>query len=296
MPKLWFWLRRVLIDYFLIMVFLTSIYFLWIKLPFWLSGFPILICLICIGARQHAIAILGHDGAHRLICRNKYLNDILTTCLCFGPLGFLLGGYRRFHFEHHRKVGTHEDPELKHKNHFLWGQWDLPFRWSIVILHLIGDLCGGAIPHLVMAYRLTKTTSFLDQLGVFVVIGILVFMGWYFGFLWAVGIWFLCLWTTFWAMFRIRIWTEHVGTLGTHIIIKATWWQKLLFLPHNTWCHWYHHEGPAIPCWKLPECRVLYPQKRAITVGELFRELSFTYEALDNNHIQVPAQPYYSPD
>jgi fatty acid desaturase len=40
--------------------------------------------IVVIAARQHALGILGHDGAHRLICRNRVLNDLLATSYANG--------------------------------------------------------------------------------------------------------------------------------------------------------------------------------------------------------------------
>ena len=57
-----------------------------------------------IGTRQHALGILGHDAAHRLACRSRRLNDVLGQLICFWPIGATLGGYRRYHFDHHRHL------------------------------------------------------------------------------------------------------------------------------------------------------------------------------------------------
>ena len=94
-----------------------------------------------IAARQHALGTLGHDGAHRLICRNRVLNDLLANILCTWPLMSNLSGYRAFHFEHYRKVGTPDDPELIHKNNEwrilnvpVLGQWPVPIRpWKFAL-------------------------------------------------------------------------------------------------------------------------------------------------------------------
>lgn len=268
-PRLWPWLKGALFDIGVISLSLFLIYFFWNNYSLWISAIPILFCLVCIGARQHAISILAHDGAHRLICPNKLVNDLLS-CLCFWLFAIPLGGYRRFHFKHHRTVGTANDPELEHKNHFLLRQWRLPFRWSKLLLQLIGDMFGGAIPHIIMMTRLTTPVSFLDAIGPILWISSWVLISWYFGFLWIPLVWFLCLGSTFWGIFRIRVWTEHVGTLGTQIIV-VSWWQKFLFTPHNTWCHWNHHKSPTIPFWSLPKINTPTPGK---TIIELFKELS----------------------
>jgi fatty acid desaturase len=259
--KLWPWFWRVAFDWSIIAACFCAAY--WVPHPaIWLA------CVVIIGARQHALAILGHDGAHRMACRNRFLNDTLTGLLCFWPLGFAINGYRRFHFKHHRTVGTDEDPELIHKNHKWLGQWQTPMK---LLLHVTMDCLGGSLPHLGMAAYLTRPTSLLDQLGPALTISGLVALTWWIGCLWIPLLWFGSLWTSFFVVFRFRLWTEHVGTTGTHRI-SATWWQRFLFLPHNTWCHWEHHECSSIPCWALPDARDR--SASILTVGELFRQLS----------------------
>lgn len=81
-----------------------------------------------------------------------------------------------------------------------------------------------------------------------------------------VALWFAALSTSFWASNRLRIWTEHQGTNGTHRI-WPTWWQRFLFLPHNIWVHPEHHANAAIPFYDLPRMR----RGESLSVGELFR-------------------------
>lgn len=262
-PKLWPWLRRALTDWAILIACFAAAY--WAAHPAgWFAA------MVVIGARQHALAILGHDGAHRLICRHRLLNDALTGMLCFWPMGFALNGYRRFHFKHHNAVGTDDDPELIHKHHKWLGQWRAPLRPWRLTAQLIADCLGGALPHLGMAAYLTRPTSWRDQIGPIITLICSLALCWWLGCLWIPALWFGSLWTTFFIVFRLRLWTEHVGTDGTHII-TATWWQRFLFLPHNTWCHYEHHANAGVPCWALPAYRDDSAPSRS--VGELFRDL-----------------------
>ena len=64
--------------------------------------------------------------------------------------------------------------------------------------------------------------------------------------------WYAAMPTSLLAISRLRIWHEHVGTDKTHMI-KATWWQRLLFLPHYAEYHHEHHEKPNVPYNKLKD-------------------------------------------
>lgn len=106
--------------------------------------FP-LSCLI-IGNRQHALAILGHDGAHQLVVpKNKFLNNLFTNLFVFYPFGISLKEYRDFHWDHHRNTNIDKDPEIPLKE--VWPNKMVgPFTTKKVILHSLLDLIGFGVP------------------------------------------------------------------------------------------------------------------------------------------------------
>ena len=60
-------------------------------------------------------------------------------------------------------------------------------------------------------------------------------------------LWYGSLFTSFFAAYRLRCYSEHIGSEWTHRLTKPPLWQRLLYLPANTWMHWEHHTWPAIP-------------------------------------------------
>jgi hypothetical protein len=76
----------------------------------------------------------------------------------------------------------------------------------------------------------------------------------YFGQWWVIIVWYLGTAMVFWPTFRLRIWTEHVGTDEAHRI-TAPWYIRFWLLPHNTFCHYEHHYYPQVPCWNLLKLR-----------------------------------------
>lgn len=235
-----------------------------------LAGYVLLILVL--GTRQHALAILGHDGAHYRVQVNRRFNDFVTNCLCFFPLGAGLREYRKFHFKHHRLVGTPGDPELRHKS---WStpRMDLPMTgWQIVGYSLL-DLIGGGIPEVVRLIFELRPKMVADAMGRLLFALIAVSLIYFFGgpvnlMIWLI-IWFAAMATSFWAIFRLRIWTEHQGTAKAHRI-SAKWWQRALFVPHNTWYHYEHHRWPAVPCWNLPRMRIFDETVPIRTLDEVF--------------------------
>jgi fatty acid desaturase len=201
------------------------------------------LAVLIVGTRQHALAVLGHDGAHLHVTENRWINDAVTSCLCFWPLGVGLHGWRKFHFDHHRFVGTAADPELGIKNKY-------PRNWSPETNQLrqfFVDLLGLSALESTMLIRLAKPIRKADVLGPVA----LILACWTAVLLWAdwrvLAIWHVASVTSFWAVFRLRAFSEHVGTTSTHKLSEPPLWKKLLYLPENTWRHWEHHKWPAVP-------------------------------------------------
>ena len=262
-PSEWKWLGLVLLDWLVIAVAMLMAAWLDHPVAFVLAAFTIAV-------KQHALAILAHDGAHRLVSRTRWLNDLLTNLFCFWPLGFPLGGYRRFHFQHHRCTGTPEDPELIHKR--IFKQWDVPTTSGKLSAHVLTDLLGAGIPHLAMAAYLTRAVSFLDGSAPVLFWLVITLIAWQGGVVWIIILWWASLLLCLWPIFRLRMWTEHAGTSATHRI-TAGLFARMCIVPHRTYMHWEHHEFPMIPCWNLPRVRRLVPGPQILSLPQLFQTL-----------------------
>ena len=239
------WLADVLLDWSLIVCAIWLSYLSVAFLP---------VAWVIVGCRQHALAILGHDGAHWHVSNNRMLNDFLTYALVFVPLGFDLLAYRRFHLAHHAYLGTHRDPEifLKGRSRF----YGLPRSQGRILAEALLVCCGAGIPQIVDFYRLLlrEASNKLRVIGVSMLAATGLVVLCVCGLWWAAAVWIACLLTTNWAFFQLRVWTEHQGTTGTHRI-ATNWWQRFWYLPHNTWLHWEHHRHPQVPYYSLPSAR-----------------------------------------
>ncbi len=83
-----------------------------------------------IASRQFAIYLVGHEGVHYLISKNKRINELLSKYLCLFPVMVSLNMYRDNHLAHHRFIGTAIDPD---KN--LYNQY--PLKKTTFIKHLV---------------------------------------------------------------------------------------------------------------------------------------------------------------
>src|SRR5271154_6437913 len=125
----WPWLRDAVLDWAVVLGTMGIVHAFSNPLT-WLLG------LLIIGNRQHALAILGHDGTHFTLSHNRRLNDCLTNLIAFWPIGLTVSGYRTLHFKHHKHTGTEGDPELGHKRSRS-PQWDLPAKPSSILKYAV---------------------------------------------------------------------------------------------------------------------------------------------------------------
>lgn len=253
------WTGRVLVNWIEIAAILSVANFF--------ASWPVyILAIFLLGTRQHALAILGHEGAHHFAARHKRLNDALTSVLVLWPLGVGLDGYRRFHFRHHRRTGLADDPEFDHKR-LSPEEWRRPILRRRLAWLVLRDLSGFAIRDIYRLIRVVRAVSLRDRVGPLAVWSLVLIFAYRFGALWAAALWWLAIISSYWAVFRMRAWTEHFDTTRTYRI-RANWWQKLIFLPHNSWCHYEHHKWPGIPCWNLPKARE-FDSTPSVSVGQL---------------------------
>ncbi len=238
--------------------------------PFlWLKALLLLPVILVVGNRQHALALLGHDGTHFTICYDKPLNDIINDVVAWMPLGLTGDGYRNLHILHHRDLGTAHDPEIVYKG-LRADQWDLPARLGDVLGLAARDLIGGGLTDYRIIFEYSKPSHKRSYVALaawhLAFTGALVWLGLW----WVPVLWYVSILTSFIMYFRLRMWIEHQGTDTTQRL-QLNWWQGPLLAPHLSWHHWEHHFWPSIPYSRLPEIRRLIPGVPTKTLAELIR-------------------------
>lgn len=69
--------------------------------------------IVLIGAVQHRLAGLGHEGSHHVLFRNPWMNELAADWLCMFPMFTTTDHYRSLHLGHHRWVNDDaRDPEF----------------------------------------------------------------------------------------------------------------------------------------------------------------------------------------
>jgi fatty acid desaturase len=224
------------------------------------------IVIFLLGSRQHALGVLGHDGAHFTAAKNKQINDLASALLCFWPMMTTLGDFRRFHYNHHRYFNSEHDPEIVFKSIMSGKQWQPPITRRRIMAYFIGDLFGFGIFEVLKARQVLTMSGPLFQnapgrivkgrwkswIGPLAFLSAAICVLYISGLLMALAIWYIALLTSFWAFFRLRTWTEHGGIIengeSTHRL-KLSFLERILITPHESWSHFEHHAHPGIPFW-----------------------------------------------
>lgn len=97
----------------------------------WLWDLPIgLMGLFMMGLAQHRLSIVGHEGSHYALFKNRILNEVVSNWSCMYALVSTTHLYRLQHMAHHQFVNVPEkDPDLLYmsvvgaKYHHPYGRW-----------------------------------------------------------------------------------------------------------------------------------------------------------------------------
>jgi fatty acid desaturase len=219
-----------------------------------------------IGARQHALLVLMHDGAHYRLFRNRRVNDWVAEALLAWPHMVTMRGYREHHVSHHHYVNTEKDPDWVRKTDH--PEWQFPQSAGSLFAIFIRDLVGiGGINLIRLASSLSSAArapskAFVRmRLAFYVtVIGALIGAGWGKALLlyWAVPFF-----TWLVLIMRIRSIAEHFAIEGEPGIYQQTrttyvgLLARIFIAPKNVNYHIEHHFFPSVPFFRLPQLHAL---------------------------------------
>lgn len=216
-------------------------------------------CFLLISNRQFANYLVGHDGVHGLILKNRYWNDLVARLFCLGPVFVSLQSYKEKHLLHHEFLGTFADPDKKlydfyptSGNNFFKKIIGHFFSLSMLIDFLIyfTPLFEFNKGHF---YRKEKMIDFLFY--------VLIAIGFSTGLILYFGIWiYITLWLL--PLLMLMPYYYFVSALQHGTIfekddleasrnIRGHWLLMELLLPCSTNYHGVHHLYPNISCFDL---------------------------------------------
>ena len=234
---------------------------------------PIFLPLVImwIGARQHALAILMHEGTHYLLYKNRRLNEVVSELFLAWPVFITNQTYRLGHFPHHRHVNTERDPDLMRKQRWA-SEWEFPKSWGALVVLLAKDVLGLKTQQLISDFDDMwdkKATQTKSKEGVnFYFVARILYYALVFSAVTYFRVWpmFLLLWvvpilTWLKMAMRIRSIAEHFAIENdvytpTRTTIP-TLFERYFVAPRNINYHIEHHLYPSVPFFRLPQLHAL---------------------------------------
>jgi fatty acid desaturase len=249
------------------------------------------VAVMFIGARQHALLILGHDASHYRYLKTRWQNDLFGNLFLMWPTFASVEAFRKFHGTHHQYTGLPNDG-----NRQLWHtpnaegelepEWEFPkTRAGLVLMVLrraafltgiswiVRGLVGASIipsPRWMVAARIAFYAS---------VAGALTMLG-----LWAEPVWYwlvpFCTWHI--AAQYMRLICEHSAIESDEDEYRVTrttlptWLEAVFVLPRNVGYHLEHHWYPSVPFYRLPELHRLLAEREGFRSHAVVRRSLIT--------------------
>jgi fatty acid desaturase len=148
----WYYLLRTYL--FLVVVIGSAIWFdLYRQEQAWsvLWSVPVfLVAIVLVGAGQHQLSGLAHEGSHHILFRNRTLNEVISDWFCLFPLYSSTHHYRLQHLAHHQFVNDPiRDPDVSQLQ--TSGHWlDFPMSKRAFLRTLLKQLW---VPNLIRFIR-----------------------------------------------------------------------------------------------------------------------------------------------
>jgi fatty acid desaturase len=245
-----------------------------LALAYWPNPVVILVSILVVGTRQHALFVIAHDAAHYLLFDSRRLNDWVGRA-CATVQGLSMCTYRVIHRLHHNNLYGELDPDTA-----LHGGY--PRGKAYLVKKLLKDLTGltawktyayflGGAPALNTATNtalrpLDDTSAKLraeakhDRNVVIAFHALLLIVFGLSGHLVQyLVLWILPLVTVVQAILRLRAIAEHGATSDFSSPLTAARtnlgpaWLRWAIFPHNVNYHIEHHLYASVPQHNLPE-------------------------------------------
>ena len=213
---------------------------------------------IVLMGRAHAqFASLMHEAAHRLLFRNRSLNDFCGRWI-IGYVAFTnTDAYRRVHMAHHREEFGPNEPDIAlYANYPIstasWRRKLLRDAEGRTGLRLLRDQLRGARSEV----KVVRHTLFK----ILAVQGVLILVAIVSGYWWVYPLFWLLPYLTVWRVInRLRSVAEHGGLMAssdrrvtTHSV-KQHWSARFFLVPFNIGYHLAHHVDAGVPFRNLPK-------------------------------------------
>jgi fatty acid desaturase len=243
---------------------------------------------IVISGRHLALAILMHEGAHRLLLRNKRLNDWVSSWFTAYPIMLNVHVYRTIHLQHHRATWTDSDPDrglarpfpITKRSFARKVARDLSGLTGLARYRLLARLSAGLPPEgsgLSGSSLWQAASRFVRVQYGFLITNLVLLLA-----LSAADhpeafllLWWLPALTGYSLVLRIRSIAEHAVISDPNDELKQTrttlapFWLRFLIAPHNVNYHLEHHLFMFVPHYNLKKAHRLLSASGVLSGAEV---------------------------
>ncbi len=262
-----------------------------------------------IGARQHAMLVLVHEGAHYRLFKDRRINDWVTEMALSWPFVVVrMRDYRRSHAAHHRGLNTPVDPDWSAKQS---PAWTFPQSARRLAGELLVQLSGLGFALLLADFKnqippAARSTE-VDERAM--VLARRVFLAGAVPLVFASGLaipvllfWVVPFVTWLQLILRIRSVAEHFAIEGRSSVYAETrttlptLFERIFIAPEGINYHLEHHLYPSVPGYRLHELH-----RALVAVPEFRRSAQVTRgywrvarECLQNRNHWSPEPPRHA--
>lgn len=221
--------------------------------------------VLVIAARQHALLIMVHEGAHFRLAANRGVNEFISNVFAAFPNFFCTAGYRANHHAHHQHLNSESDPDWARKVHL--SEWQFPQNQKELAITLAKVMATSWYKLILLFWTLsgigrrdtwTKPAPralLLQKLAFYTIAaGVISAFSLWPG---VVKYWVVPYLFVMPVLERVRSISEHFGLGYGHALdesrnILSGPFEAFFFGPHNIRYHLAHHMFPMVPQYNLP--------------------------------------------
>jgi len=216
-----------------------------------------------VGFKYYGLYIIGHDGMHGRLFKDRKKNDLFSTILLLAPIGAITRINKRNHLTHHRYLSSEHDPDI-FKHSCIGKETTIDFLffltgfkkiirafWHVYLNKDFGDLKRPVTAK-------AEQHSFFD---IFILIawqlGLCFSLTYFFGWWGYLLLWIMPVYITI-LMDNIRSFSEHshperdeIADEHRLITYLPNGIERFIFAPFNMHHHAAHHLWPGIPYYNL---------------------------------------------
>lgn len=252
----------------------------------WPNPFTFVAALFLLGGRQLGLGILLHECSHRGFFSSQGMNDWMGHW--FAGLAILvpIDFYRPYHFVHHTKTGTDQDPDVGNIAQYPVSKASFGRKMLrdfvglsglksmlAMLLYVLPGRAGNAVSLGVNTDDVGGDAGW--RMGLRNYTHVLLFHGAFFALFyvldqpWLYGMWWLAYLFTHPFIIRVRQIAEHgaMPALASEDVRQTTrttlasGWERLLFAPNYVNYHCEHHLLPTVPSYNLPRMHHLLRER-----------------------------------